>query len=66
MTSLQKSVLGGTKSHFDLLPDQAVTMAQHLHRSGHQTAVFGPNTHAGTIIGLDRRVEGFAGAGAGR
>ena len=63
MTSLQNSVLGGTKSHFDLLPDQAVTMAQHLHRSGHQTAVFVSNTHAGTIIGLDRGVDVLREAG---
>jgi hypothetical protein len=30
MTSLQNSVLGGYRSHSDPLPDQAVTMAQHL------------------------------------
>ena len=66
MTSLHDSVLGGTEStetYSRLLPDQAVTMAQHLHRSGYQTAVFVSNTHAGTTRGLDRGVDVLREAG---
>ncbi len=57
MTSLHHSVLGGYKSDTDPLPDQAVTMAQHMHRAGYQTAVFTTNAYAGIISGLDRGVD---------
>ncbi|MHC4687283.1 MAG: sulfatase family protein, partial [Planctomycetota bacterium] len=57
MTSLHHSVLGGYKSDSDPLPDQAVTMAQHMHRAGYQTAVFTTNAFAGTLTGLDRGVD---------
>jgi hypothetical protein len=49
MTSLQHSALGGYSSDSDPLPDQAVTMAEHLHRAGYQTAVFTSNAYAGTM-----------------
>jgi arylsulfatase A-like enzyme len=52
MTSLQTSVLSG-----DPLPEQAVTMAEHMHRGGYQTAVFTANPYAGTMNGLDRGVD---------
>ncbi|MCZ6778904.1 MAG: sulfatase, partial [Acidobacteria bacterium] len=57
MSSLQHSVLGGYKTNADPLPDQAVTMAQHLHRAGYQTAVFTSNAYAGTMSSLDRGVD---------
>ncbi|MCH8813212.1 MAG: sulfatase [Gemmatimonadetes bacterium] len=57
MTSLQNSVLGGFKSNSDPLPDQAVTMAQHLHRAGYQTGVFTSSAQAGTSSSLDREVD---------
>ncbi len=57
MSSLQHSVLGGYKNDADPLPDQAVTMAQHLHRAGYQTAVFTSNAYAGTMSSLDRGVD---------
>jgi arylsulfatase A-like enzyme len=57
LTSLHHSVLGGYKSDSDPLPDQAVTMAQHLHRAGYQTAVFTTNAFPGTMTGLDRGVD---------
>ena len=64
MTSLQHSVLGGLKSDSDPLPDQAVTMAQHLHRAGYQTGVFASSGYAGTMSSLDRGVDVLREAGA--
>jgi arylsulfatase A-like enzyme len=64
MTSLQHSVLGGYKTGSDPLPDQTVTMAQHLHRAGYQTAVFASNSYAGTMSSLDRGVDALREAGA--
>jgi len=57
MTSLYNSVLGGHKSESDPLPDQAVTMAQYLHRAGYQTAVFTSNAYCGTLSSFDRGVD---------
>jgi arylsulfatase A-like enzyme len=57
MTSLQNSVLGGLKSESDPLPEQAVTMAQHMHGAGYQTAVYAANPFAGTISSLDRGAD---------
>jgi arylsulfatase A-like enzyme len=57
MTSLHNSVLGGYWDDTDLLPEQAVTMAQHLHGAGYQTAVFTTNAYAGIMSGLDRGVD---------
>ena len=64
MTSLQHSVLGGFKSDSDSLPDDAVTMAQHLHRAGYQTGVFTYSGYAGTMSSLDRGVDVLREAGA--
>ncbi len=64
MTSLQHSVLGGYKNDSDPLPDEAVTMAQHLHQAGYQTAVFTSNAYAGTMSSLDRGVDVLREAGA--
>jgi arylsulfatase len=57
MTSLQHSVLGGHRSDSDPLPEQAVTMAEHMHRAGYQTAVLTGNPYAGTMSSLDRGVD---------
>ena len=57
MTSLHNSVLGGYRSNSDPLPDQAVSMAQHLHRAGYQTGVFAANSFAGITNSLDRGVD---------
>ncbi len=59
MSSLQHSVLGGFKSGFNVIPDDAPTMAQHMHRAGYQTAVFTANPNAGTLSGLERGVDFF-------
>ena len=63
MTSLQHSVLGGYENDSDPLPDQAATMAQHLHRSAYQTGVFVSNPYAGTMTSLDREVDRMREAG---
>ncbi len=63
MTSLQSSVLGALMNPSDQIPPQAVTMAEHLHRSGYQTAVLISNPHAGTMSGLDRGVDVLREAG---
>ena len=63
MTSLQHSVLGGYRKDSDPLPDQVVTMAQYLHRSGYQTGVFVSNPYAGTMTSLDREVDRMREAG---
>ncbi len=57
MTSLHHSVLGGYRTESDPLPDQAVTMAEHMHQAGYQTAVFTTNSFAGSLSSLERGVD---------
>jgi arylsulfatase A-like enzyme len=57
MTSLQHSVLGGFRNGFNVVPENAPTMAQHMHRAGYQTAVFTTNPNAGRMSGLERGVD---------
>lgn len=57
MTSLQNSVLGTTGRAPDPVPEQAVTMAEHFHRAGYQTAVFTSNPNAASVSGLERGVD---------
>ena len=59
MTSLHSSVMGGTLNWNDGVPEQAVTMAEHMHRAGYQTAVFTANPNAGTLSNLQRGVDVF-------
>ena len=59
MTSLQHSVLGGFKGGFNVVPEDAPTMAQHFHRAGYQTGVFTANPNAGRMSGLEREVDVF-------
>ena len=59
MTSLQHSVLGGFKNGFNVVPDDAPTMAQHMHGARYQTAVFTANPNAGRMSGLERGVDFF-------
>ena len=55
MTSLQTSVTGGlTGGNTYPVPAEAVTMAEHMHRAGYQTAVFTGNPNAGTLSDLQR------------
>ena len=57
VTSLHHSVLGGYQSDSDPLPDEAVTIAEHLHRAGYQTALMSANPYAGTLSSLERGVD---------
>jgi len=56
MTSLQHSVLGGLRRgvHSTPVPSKAVTMAEHMHRAGYETAVFTTNPNCARVIGLER------------
>jgi arylsulfatase A-like enzyme len=59
MTSLQHSVLGGLRRgvHSTPVPPNAVTMAEHMHGAGYQTAVFTSNPNCARVIGLERGVD---------
>ncbi|MFH1765038.1 MAG: sulfatase, partial [Gemmatimonadota bacterium] len=57
MTSLQHSVVGGTRSERNQLPERAVTMAQRFHRAGYQTAVYTGNPNAASSAGLGLEVD---------
>jgi arylsulfatase A-like enzyme len=59
MTSLQHSVLGGLRRgvHSTPVPPKAVTMAEHMHRAGYETAVFTSNPNCARVIGLERGVD---------
>ncbi len=57
MTSLQNSVVGGQRNLNDPVPEQAVTMAEHMHQVGYQTGVFVANPNAGTLSDLQRGVD---------
>ena len=60
MTSLQTSVTGGVPGgNVNPVPAEAVTMAEHMHRAGYQTAVFTGNPNAGTLSDLQRGVDLF-------
>ncbi len=59
MTSLQTSVTGSLRGETNPVPAEAVTMAEHMHRAGYQTAVFTGNPNAGTLSDLQRGVDLF-------
>lgn len=59
MTSMYQRVLGGFKSLQDPIPAKAVTMAEHFHRAGYQTAVFTSNPWAGSFSNLQRGTDVF-------
>ena len=57
MTSLQTSVTRSLSGGSNPVPAEAVTMAEHMHRAGYQTAVFTVNPNAGTLSDLQRGVD---------
>ncbi len=60
LTSLHHSVLGGLDSQGrNPVPDQALTMGQHMHRAGYQTAQFTSNSNAGRVISVEREIDFF-------
>jgi arylsulfatase A-like enzyme len=65
LTSLQHSVLGGLKNGSNPVPEQVLTMAEHMHRAGYQTAEFTSNSNAGRVSNLERGVDVFRDFGIG-
>ena len=65
LTSLQHSVLGGLKNGRNPVPEQVLTMAEHMHRAGYQTAEFTSNSNAGRVSNLERGVDVFRDFGIG-
>ncbi len=59
LTSLQHSVLGGLKNGRNPVPEQVLTMAEHMHRAGFQTAEFTSNSNAGRVSNLERGNDVF-------
>ncbi|HUF76857.1 MAG TPA: sulfatase-like hydrolase/transferase, partial [Longimicrobiales bacterium] len=59
MTSLHTSVTGGLPGGSNPVPAEAVTMAEHMHTAGYQTAAFTGNPNAGTLSNLQRGVDVF-------
>jgi len=60
MTSLHSSVLGGFQNQTDPLPEQAVTMAERMHKAGYLTEVLASNPYCGRATSLDRGVDRLA------
>jgi arylsulfatase A-like enzyme len=63
LTSLQHSVLGGLKHGRNPVPEQVLTIAEHLHGAGYLTAEFTSNANAGRMSDLDRGNDFFRDAG---
>ena len=57
LTSLQHSVMGGMKNNRNAPPEQILTLPEHLHRAGYQTALFTSNPNGATMSNLDRGVD---------
>ena len=65
LTSLQHSVLGGLRNGSNPVPDQVLTMAEHMHRAGYQTAEFTSNSNAGRVSNLECGNDVFRDFGIG-
>jgi arylsulfatase A-like enzyme len=65
LTSLQHSVLGGLKNGSNPVPEQVLTMAEHMHRAGYQTAEFTSNSNAGRVSNLECGNDVFRDFGIG-
>jgi arylsulfatase A-like enzyme len=63
LTSLQHSVLGGLENWRNPVPEDVLTLAEHMHRAGYQTAELTTNANAGSMSGLDRGNDMFREAG---
>jgi arylsulfatase A-like enzyme len=57
--------LGGLKNGSNPVPDQVLTMAEHMHRAGFQTAEFTSNPQAGRVSNLERGNDVFRDFGIG-
>jgi len=59
LTSLHHSVLGGQRNGRNPVPNEALTMAEHMHRAGYLTASFVSNANAGSMSDLERGLDLF-------
>ena len=57
LTGLHHSSMGGMKNNRNAPPDEVLTIQEHLHHAGYQTALFTSNPNAATMSGLDRGVD---------
>jgi arylsulfatase A-like enzyme len=57
LTSLQHSAMGGMRNSRNTPPEEILTLPEHLHRAGYQTAFFTSNPNAATMSNLDRGVD---------
>jgi len=57
LTGLQHSAMGGMKNNRNAPPEEALTIQEHLHDDGYQTALFTSNPNAATTSSLDRGVD---------
>ena len=63
LTGLQHSTLGGLRNKRNAPPLESLTIAEHLHAAGYQTAEFTTNVNAGTVSGLERGLDAMREAG---
>ena len=57
LTGLQHSAMGGMRNNRNTPPEEILTVQEHLHASGYQTALFTTNANAGTMSNLDRGID---------
>ena len=57
LTGLQHSAMGGLKDNRSTPPEEVLTIQEHLHSVGYQTALFTSNANAGTMSNLDRGID---------
>ena len=57
LTGLQHSVMGGMRHNRNSPPDGVLTIREHLHSDGYQTALFTSNPNAATMSKLDRGTD---------
>ena len=63
MTSLHHSVMGGYEAGTDPIPQQAVTIAERMHKSRYRTEVLTSNPYCGRMSSLDRSVDAMVDTG---
>ncbi len=63
LTSMHHSVLGGLNRGRNPVPEQVLTLAEHLRRAGYYTGMFTTNPNAGRMSNLDRGHDVFREAG---
>ncbi len=57
LTGLQHSAMGGMKNNRNTPPEEVLTIQEHLHNVGYQTALFTSNANAATMSNLDRGID---------